>query len=148
MNNAFREEIERAFNLKIVNEQFFPWGEFYWLELTPTSHKAQSNMSIVKVYPSQEQKAHCHTGYEEIVICIEGELIHWCDDREFLLKKGQAGYINSGANHRMLNISDRPAMYISIVTSVIPTALGELSSIDDVEPVSYTHLTLPTKRIV
>src|SRR5665648_458041 len=140
MSNALREEIERVFNLKIVNEQFFPWGEFYWLELTPTSHKAQSNMSIVKVYPSQEQKAHCHTGYEEIVIGIEGELIHWCDDREFLVQKGQAGYINSGANHRMLNISDQSAMYISIVTSVIPKALGELSPIDDVELVELIEM--------
>lgn len=133
MSNALREEIEKVFNLKIVNEQFLPWGEFYWLELTPTNHKAQSNLSFVKVYPFQEQRLHPHPGYEEIVIGIEGELIHWCDDRKFVVKKGQAGYIRGGGQHRMLNISDQPAMFISIVTPVMPTALGELSPIDDVE---------------
>lgn len=133
LSNAMREEIERVFNLKIINEQFLPWGEFYWLELAPTNRKAQSSLSVVKVYPFQEQKIHPHPGYEEIIIGIEGELIHWCDDREIIVQKGQAGYIRSGGQHRILNISDRPAMFISIVTPVMPTALGELSPIDDVE---------------
>ena len=133
LSNAMRAEIERVFNLKIVNEQFFPWGEFYWLELAPTNNKAQSRLSFVKVYPFQEQKVHPHPGYEEIIIGFEGELIHSCDDRELLVQKGQAGYIHSGGQHRIQNITDQPAMFISIVTPVMPTTLGELSPIDDVE---------------
>src|SRR5680860_679325 len=135
-----REEIERVFNLKIVNEQFLPWGEFYWLELSPTSHKAQSSLAFVKVYPFHEQKIHPHPGYEEIVIGVEGELIHWCDDLEFIVQKGQAGYIRSGGQHRVLNSSDRPAMFISIITPVIPSALGELSPVGDVELVELIEM--------
>lgn len=133
MTNALKEEIERVYNLKISNEQFLPWGEFYWLELDPTSHQAQSSMSIVKVYPNQEQKVHPHPGYEEIVICLDGELIHWCDNREIRLQKGQAGYIRSGGQHRILNISDQPGIFLSIVSPVMPASLGELSPIDDLE---------------
>ncbi|HZK86263.1 MAG TPA: cupin domain-containing protein, partial [Desulfosporosinus sp.] len=140
MSDALREEIERVFNLKIINEQYLPWGEFYWLELTPTSHKSQSSLSIVKVYPFQEQKLHPHAGYEEIIIGIEGELTHWCDDREFLVQKGQAGYINSGGQHRILNNSDLAAMFISIVTPVIPTEMGELSPVHDVELVELIEM--------
>ena len=133
MSNVMREEVERLFNLKITNEQFLPWGEFYWLELSTKNHKAQSSLSVVKVYPFQEQKIHPHPGYEEIVIGIEGELIHWCDDREIVIQKGRAGYIRSGGQHSIRNISDQAATFISIVTPVLPTALGDLSSIDDVE---------------
>jgi len=140
LSNAMREEIERAFNLKIVNEQFFPWGEFYWLDLSPTDRKAQSNMSIVKVYPLQEQKIHTHPGYEEIVIGLEGELTHLCDDREITIKKGQVGYIRVGGQHRMRNSSDRPAIFLSVVTPVLSTLLGELSPIDDVELVELIEL--------
>ena len=133
LSHALREEIERVFNLKIINEQFLPFGEFYWLELSPTNHQPQSRLSIVNVYPFQELKLHAHSGYEEIVIGLEGELSHWCDNREMIVKKGQASYIRSGGQHRMLNTTDQRAMFISIVTPVMQTALGELSPIDDVE---------------
>jgi len=140
LGKAMREEIERRFNLKIVNEQFLPWGEFYFLELSPTNHKAQSSLAFVKFYPFHEQKIHPHAGYEEIVIGVEGELIHWCDDLEFIVQKGQAGYIRSGGQHRVLNSSDRPAMFISIITPVIPSALGELSPVGDVELVELIEM--------
>lgn len=133
MANAWREEIEKRFNLKIVNEQFLPWGEFYWLELAPGKQQPQSTFAVVKVYPLQEQKLHTHAGYEEIIIGLEGELIHWCDEREIRLQKGQAGYIRSGGQHRILNESDQPGVFISIITPVMPATLRELSPIDDVE---------------
>lgn len=133
MSIALRDEIERRFNLKIVNEQLLPWGEFYWLELSPTNHQAQSSFSIVKIYPHREQKTHPHPGYEEVVVGLEGELFHWCDDRKIELKKWQVGYIRSGGQHRIVNATDQPAMFMSIVTPVMPPAFGELSQIDGVE---------------
>lgn len=68
MSHELREEIERVFNLKIIYEQFLPFGEFYWLGLTPTNHQPQSRLSIVNVYSFQELKLHTHSGYEEIII--------------------------------------------------------------------------------
>lgn len=133
LSNAFSEEIERRFNLKIVNEQLLPWGEFYWFELSPTNHQAQSSFSIVKIYAHCEQKIHPHPGYEEVVIGLEGELFHWCDDRKIELKKDQVGYIRSGGQHRIVNATDRPATFMSIVTPVMPPTFGELSQIDGVE---------------
>lgn len=127
-----KEAIEQAFNLKIVGEQFFPWGESYWLQLDPDAKDPKRTVSVVTIHPDKEQKIHTHAGYEEIIYGLEGESIHWCNDRKFLLCKGQIGYIRSGGKHAMLNKSDRDCVFLSIVYPTIPTNLTSISRIDEV----------------
>jgi quercetin dioxygenase-like cupin family protein/ligand-binding sensor protein len=133
MTKRLRDEIERAFDLEIINEQYYSWGESYWLQLDPNAHKLERTVSIVHIYPNTEQKIHTHPGYEEIIFGLEGESIHWCNGREFVLNKGKIGYICGGGEHVMQNSSGQIARMMSIVYPTLPIELGELSTIDDIE---------------
>lgn len=137
MNNKFRKEIEQLFSLNIIDEQYFPWGESYFLELEPSESKNNSrsrrSISIVTVYPDVEQKIHTHPGYDEIIYGLEGETIHWSNSHKIILGKGRLGYIPAGGQHIMANISGKPARFMSIVYPTIPDSLGEISAIEDVE---------------
>lgn len=133
MTDDLRNEIEQFYSHKIIDEQFMTWGEQYWLELDSNGYTPQSRVSIVKVYPGKEHKIHTHPGYEEVAIGLEGECIHLCNDRLVSLRKGKIGYIRGSGLHRILNATQEPAKFLSIVTPVLPFPIGELSWINDVE---------------
>ncbi|MFZ5644694.1 MAG: histidine kinase [Bacillota bacterium] len=133
MNEEVRQQIESIFNLKIINEQNFPWGELYWLQLDPDNDKPQRTLSVATFYPDQEQKEHTHLGFEEIIYGLEGETVHWCDSRRIVLGKGQLCYVRGGGRHSIKNLSGRQARFLSIVYPTIPPALTDFSSIEDVE---------------
>ncbi|KJS82886.1 MAG: hypothetical protein JM58_13850 [Peptococcaceae bacterium BICA1-8] len=146
MNNTIKNEIEQLFNLKIIGEQQFPWGESYFLGLESNfkindPDKPRRSVSIVTVYPDKEQKIHTHPGYEEVIYGLEGETIHWSNNSKIVLRKGQIGYISAGGQHVMLNISDKPAKLMSIAFPSFPENLGPISSIEDVELTELTKMT-------
>jgi len=133
MTELLRQEIEQIFDLKIVDEQYYSWGESYWLQLDPNGRKARRTVSIVNIYPNTEQKTHTHPGYEEIIFGLDGESVHWCNGRKIVLSKGKVGYIPAGGEHCILNTSGEIARMMSIVYPTMPIELGEPSNIDDIE---------------
>jgi quercetin dioxygenase-like cupin family protein/ligand-binding sensor protein len=130
--DGLRSEIERMFNLKIVGEQFYSWGESYWLQLNPNAKKIERTVSIVSIYPNIEVKKHTHPNYEEFILGLKGEAIHWCNGREVVLREGAIGFIPAGGEHGISNQSGKPAQMMSIVYPAIPVQ-SETYSIDDVE---------------
>ncbi|MDR3562775.1 MAG: histidine kinase [Negativicutes bacterium] len=133
MTEVLRREIESSFDLKIVDEQYYSWGESYWLQLDPNARKLQRTVSIVNIYPNTEQKTHAHPGYEEIIFGLDGESVHWCNGRKIVLRKGKVGYIPAGGEHCILNVSGEIARMMSIVYPTLPIDLGEPSGIDDID---------------
>ncbi|MDW7675267.1 MAG: histidine kinase [Bacillota bacterium] len=140
MNNKIRKEIQQMFNLNIIDEQYYSWGETYWLQLDPTNAKADRTVSVVTVYPDKEHKVHTHPGYEEIIIGLEGEMIHWANGHQIVLKPGQFGYIPENGQHSFVNESGQNAKMISIVNATFPNDLKELTSVDDIELKDITNL--------
>ncbi|HWR45416.1 histidine kinase [Sporomusa sp.] len=127
------EKIRKTFQLDIIGDQYFDWGEQHWLQLDPDNPELQPIVSIATVYPGEEHQPHVHSGYIEIIIGLEGQTTHWCNSREMRLDKGKIGYISDGGRHRHVNTSTKPASFISIVYSTIPKSLKELSTGGDIE---------------
>lgn len=126
-------KIRDLFQLDIIGDQYYDWGEQHWLQLDPDNPEIQPIVSVATVYPGETQLPHVHSGYIEIIIGLEGMTTHWCNDREIKLSKGKLGYISEGGKHRHINTSDKPASFISIVYSTIPKTLKELSTGADME---------------
>ena len=126
-------KIRDVFQLDIIGDQYYNWGEQHWLQLDPDNPEIQPIVSVATVYPGEEQLPHVHSGYIEIIIGLEGLTTHWCNNREIKLSKGNLGYISEGGEHRHINNSDKPASFISIVYSTIPKTLKELSTGADIE---------------
>ncbi|KJS20705.1 MAG: hypothetical protein VR72_13035 [Clostridiaceae bacterium BRH_c20a] len=147
MNRNVRKKVEKAFNLKIKEEQCFPWGKssFFQFESNDTKNKKNidrlsRSSSIVTVYPNVEHKSHIHPGYEEILYGLEGETIHSSNNNHFILRKGNLGIIYSGEQHIMVNNTDMPAQFLSIVYPTIPD-MGETITIEDVELLELVKIT-------
>lgn len=135
-----KQKIEHAFNLKVVDQQQHSWGESYWLQLDSNALNPKRRVSIITVYPNEEQKVHTHPGYEEIIFGLEGESIHWCNERQIVLKKGQLAYIPGGGQHGISNCLHKPAKFMGIIYPTLPVPLGELLPIQDIELQAVANL--------
>ena len=133
MSKKILKQIKELYPNKIIKSIEFDWGEQHWLEMESDPAKVQPIVSIVAIYPMQEQLNHPHFGYHEIIIGLKGQSTHWCDDRKMVLNENAIGYINSEGHHHLINFSNEPAYFISIIYSAIPKSLTELSPIEDVE---------------
>ncbi|HWR06557.1 histidine kinase [Sporomusa sp.] len=133
MTTNIINKIRNVFQLDIIGDQYYDWGEQHWLQLDPDNQETQPIVSVATVYPGEKQLPHVHSGYIEIIIGLEGLTTHWCNNREIKLDKGKIGYISDGGNHRHINDSATPASFISIVYSTIPKSLKELSTGADIE---------------
>lgn len=131
MNNSIKDSIKKFYDVNILNDVLFDWGEQHWLQLEPNLTKAQPVVSIATIYPKLEQPPHNHFGYHEIIIGLDGTCVHWCNNRKITLSKGKIGYISSDSQHHIINFSDKPASFISIIYSHIPETLTNLSPVED-----------------
>lgn len=131
MDNSIKNKIKNFYGTNILNDVLFDWGEQHWLQLEPNISKAQPVVSIATIYPKLEQPPHDHFGYHEIIIGLEGTCVHWCNNRKIILTKGKIGYISSESQHHIINFSDKPASFISIIYSHIPETLTNLSPVED-----------------
>ena len=126
-------KIKETFQLDIVSDQDFDWGEQHWLQLDPDNSGNQPTVSVATVYPGCEQLPHVHSGYIEILIGLEGVTTHWSNDREIKLEEGKISYISEGSKHRLINASVKPTAFLSIVYSTIPKPLKEAIVSGDIE---------------
>lgn len=125
MTSDIANKIKETFQVNIVSDQQFGWGEQHWLQLEPDKSKTQPTVSVSTVYPGGSQSPHVHSGYIEIIIGLDGMTTHWCDDREIKLEEGKISYISEGSKHRIVNNSSKPISFLSIVYSTIPKPLEE-----------------------
>ncbi|WP_028309676.1 histidine kinase [Desulfitibacter alkalitolerans] len=133
MNQAIRNKINQIFDLEILDEQHYEWGDLYWLQLDSNGLKTQPTLSFATVFPGKEQEIHTHAGYVEILHGIEGESIHIINGKELVLTKGKLGYVPDGAQHYLINKSDKPSQFLSIVYPALPAPLNEMETIDGLE---------------
>lgn len=126
MARDIADKIKKIFQVNIVSDQQFGWGEQHWLQLEPDNSKTQPTVSVSTVYPGGSQTPHVHSGYTEIIIGLDGVTTHWCDNREIKLDEGKISYISEGSKHSIANDSLRPISFLSIVYSTFPKPLKEV----------------------
>ncbi|MBS3969403.1 MAG: histidine kinase [Clostridia bacterium] len=133
MNQAILNKIYQVFDLEVLDEQHYEWGDLYWLQLDSNGLKTQPTLSFATVFPGKEQEIHTHAGYMEILHGIEGESVHLVNGKELILTKGKLGYVPDGAQHYLINKSDKPSQFLSIVYPALPAPLNEMETIDGLE---------------
>ena len=133
MSDDIIDKIKNTFRLEIIDHQYLSWGEQHWLQLDPNQDEFQPIVSVATVYPNRKQLSHRHFGYNEVVIGLVGETIHFCNGRKMQLSKGKIGYISNESEHQIINLSSEPVSFMSIVYSAIPKSLTELSASENIE---------------
>jgi len=96
----------------------------------------QFGVNLLRLVPgSWSSQRHWHTGSDEFVYVISGEVILVTDDGEEVLQAGDAAGFKAGDTngHCLQNRSDRDARILEIGTRS-PTDIGYYSDIDMVAP--------------
>ena len=63
---------------------------------------------------------HIHPGCEEIIYVLEGQAEQWVEKRRQVLGHGEVAHIPVGAVHATYNRSDRPLVFLAILTPAQP----------------------------
>ena len=123
---------------KEINNSERPWGRYYVIE-----DNENYKIKRIEVNPKGRLSYQYHMKRAESWTIIQGQGIVTIDGVEQKVSAGESIKINKEAKHRILNSGDTLLVFIEVQTG---TYFGE----DDIVriAVSYTHLTLPTKRIV
>jgi len=131
VNEQIQKTIHKLFDLEIIDEQHYEWGDLYWLQMDPDGFNTQPTLSFGTAFPGKEQELHTHAGYIEILYGIEGESIHIINGRKLVLRKGKLGYVPDGAQHYLTNKTDKQSQFLSIVYPALLEPLNEMETIDD-----------------
>ena len=94
-----------------------PWGKYYVLADEPNY-----KLKRIEVNPGQRLSYQFHHKRQEQWTIIEGNATIVLDDKEISLSYGESIFIPLGAKHRIMNLSDKPVVFIEVQTG---TYFGE-----------------------
>lgn len=96
----------------------FPWGSIQWLCSGLLYGDAQQTFGYVSILPGNKNPQHHHPNSDEMLLLLEGELIHSLDDEDFHLRPGMAIHITQGVRHDARNVGTVTArMVVAYPTS-------------------------------
>ncbi len=84
-----------------------PWGKYYVLA-DEHNHKLKK----IEVNPRRKLSYQFHNKRQEQWAIIEGSTM--LDDKEINLKYGESIFTPLGGKHRMVNLSDKPVVFIEV----------------------------------
>lgn len=70
---------------------------------------------LMTVPPGYRSETVAHDG-EEIILLVEGEIVHWLDGQRMILHAGDALHFRSSQPHAWANPTERPARLVCTVT--------------------------------
>ncbi len=94
-----------------------PWGRYFVLADEP-----YYKLKRIEVNPGQKLSYQYHYKRQEQWTIIEGDATIVLDDEVISLGYGDSVFIPQGAKHRMMNLSDKPVVFIEVQTG---TYFGE-----------------------
>ena len=94
-----------------------PWGKYYVLE-----DEAHYKLKRIEVNPGQRLSYQYHHHRQEFWTIVEGNAVVVLDDAEHHLTYGESIFIPQGAKHRIMNLSEKPVIFIEVQTG---TYFGE-----------------------
>ena len=94
-----------------------PWGKYFVLVGEP-----HYKLKRIEVNPGQKLSYQFHYKRQEQWTIIEGNATIVVDGEEISLAYGQSVFIPLGAKHRIMNLTDKPVVFIEVQTG---TYFGE-----------------------
>lgn len=94
-----------------------PWGKYYVLEDEP-----HYKLKRIEVNPGQRLSYQYHHHRQEFWTIVEGDAVVVLDGEEHSLKYGESIFIPQGAKHRIMNLSEKPLVFVEVQTG---TYFGE-----------------------
>lgn len=94
-----------------------PWGKYYVLEDEPNY-----KLKKIVVNPGGKLSYQYHHKRQEFWTVVAGNAIVILDGEEISLAYGQNIFIPQGAKHRIMNLTDKPLVFIEVQTG---TYFGE-----------------------
>ncbi|MDR2205964.1 MAG: phosphomannose isomerase type II C-terminal cupin domain [Flavobacteriaceae bacterium] len=90
-----------------------PWGKYDVLADNPNY-----KLKRIEVNPGQKLSYQYHHKRQEQWTIVEGEASVVLDDNEIRLSYGESIFIPIGAKHRIMNLTDKPLVFIEIQTGM------------------------------
>jgi len=97
-----------------------PWGHYEVLQDTP-----KFKVKRIQVEPGKRLSLQSHAKRDELWTVVDGEGVAEVDGLKINLSYGSTIDINKGQKHRMMNIGNKPLVYIEVQT-------GEYFGEDDI----------------
>ncbi|AZI67423.1 cupin domain-containing protein [Kaistella daneshvariae] len=94
-----------------------PWGKYFVLVDEP-----HYKLKRIEVLPGHRLSYQFHHKRQEYWTIVEGAATVILDDEEISLSYGQSIFIPQGAKHRIMNLSEKPVVFIEVQTG---TYFGE-----------------------
>jgi len=121
--------ISRVGRVDESNAHVFDWGSIQWLCSGARYPDAQQTFGYVRILPGCKNPKHYHPNSDEVLLLLEGQLVHSLDDQSFELSPGMSIHIPQGVLHDALNTGDTVAcMIVAYPTSdrrVVMTEEGQ-----------------------
>ena len=94
-----------------------PWGKYFVL-----ADESNYKLKRIEVNPGQKLSYQYHHKRQEQWTIIEGDATVILDDKELHLSYGESISIPLGSKHRMMNLTEKPVVFIEVQTG---TYFGE-----------------------
>lgn len=94
-----------------------PWGKYYVL-----ADEANYKLKKIVVNAGQKLSYQFHYKRQEHWTIVEGNATVILDDKEISLSYGESIFIPQGAKHRIMNLTEKPIVFIEVQTG---TYFGE-----------------------
>ena len=88
-----------------------PWGKYYVLE-----DESNYKLKRIIVNPGGKLSYQYHHHGQEFWTIVEGNAVVILDEKEIHLSYGESIFIPQGAKHRIMNLSDKPVVFVEVQT--------------------------------
>lgn len=107
--------VEKFTNMLEVGER--PWGKYYVLADEPNY-----KLKRIVVNPGGKLSYQFHHHRQEFWTIVEGNAVVILEEKEIHLSYGESIFIPQGAKHRIMNLSEKPVVFVEVQTG---TYFGE-----------------------
>jgi quercetin dioxygenase-like cupin family protein len=96
--------------------EVLPWGPHEWLCRPGLVAAEQLLLVRVTMPPGKGHAFHRHPHMEEIIYVVEGEAEQWVHQEKRTLTAGQIAHIPAAMVHGTYNASDKPLVFLAILS--------------------------------
>ncbi len=110
------------------------WGEIGWMSRPPTTGAKNLAVLDVTLQPGHGHNFHKHPDQEEVIYVMDGEIEQWLEQKQQLLKPGDAVFIEANVVHASFTVGDKPARLLAILGPCVGEGGYEMVDVSDQAP--------------
>jgi quercetin dioxygenase-like cupin family protein len=95
------------------------WGYSRWLSHPSSTEAKQLAAMSASIAPGQGHNFHKHTGQEEVLYVIDGQIEQWIEGEKRMLGAGDAIFIAPGVVHASFNVGADDARVVVIFSPCV-----------------------------